>query len=249
VILYVNGDSHAAGAEAMLPHGWAEDDSRYWEQGRHPHPDNEAVSFGAELAQLLGCERINQSQSGGSNARIIRTTTEWIEQNPTQLADTFVLIQWSTWEREEWLHDNIWHQVNASGVDQVPAELEQQYREYIVGIDYYVKCKQSHAAIWEFHCYLKTLGINHLFFNGNSTFSDIQLGATPTSDIKHWGKHYINPYSLTGSYDAVLRYNGFDYVNPKTYHFGAKAHCFWAQYVLQYIKDNQLLGPDEIPSY
>jgi hypothetical protein len=91
---------------------------------------------------------------------------------------------------------------------------------------------------------LKARGINHVFFNGNRTFSDIG-----TIDQKPWGKHYIDPYSLTGSYDAVLRYNGFDYVNPKTYHFGAKAHCFWANYVLQYIKDNQLLGPDEIPSY
>jgi hypothetical protein len=243
MILYINGDSHAAGAEAMLPHGWAEDDGQFWGQGRHPHPDNEAVSFGAELAQLLGCERINQSQSGGSNARIIRTTTQWIEQNPTQLADTFMLIQWSTWEREEWLHNGVWHQVNASGVDQVPPELEQRYRQYIVNIDYYARCKQSHAAIWEFHCYLKSQGINHVFFNGNRTFSDIG-----TIDQKHWNKHYIDPYSLTGSYDAVLRYNGFDYVNPKTYHFGAKAHCFWARHVLQYIKDNQLLGLNEIPS-
>ena len=244
MILYINGDSHAAGAEAMLPHGWAEDDGRLWGQGRHPHPDNEAVSFGAELARLLGCERINQSQSGGSNPRIIRTTKEWIEQNPTQLADTFMLIQWSTWEREEWLHNGIWHQVNASGVDQVPPELEQKYRQYIVDIDYYAKCKQSHATIWEFHCYLKALGIKHVFFNGNRTFSDIGI-----ADQKLWDQHYIDPYSLTGSYDAVLRYNGFDYVNPKTYHFGAKAHCFWANYVLQYIKDNQLLGPNEIPSH
>ena len=244
MILYINGDSHAAGAEAMLPHGWAEADGRFWGQGRHPHPDNEAVSFGAELARLLDCERINQSQSGGSNARIIRTTKEWIEQNPTQLADTFMLIQWSTWEREEWLHNGTWYQVNASGVDHVPPELEQKYRQYIVDIDYYAKCKQSHATIWEFHCYLKALGIKHVFFNGNRTFSDIGI-----ADQKLWDQHYIDPYSLTGSYDAVLRYNGFDYVNPKTYHFGAKAHCFWANYVLQYIKDNQLLGPNEIPSH
>ena len=242
MILYVNGDSHAAGAEAMLPYGWAEDDGKFWGQGRHPHPDNEAVSFGANLAQLLGCERINQSQSGGSNARIIRTATEWIEQNPTLLADTFMLIQWSTWEREEWLHNGIWHQVNASGSDQVPAELEQKYRQYIFDIDYYVKCNQNHVTIWEFHCYLKTLGVNHLFFNGNRDFSDIGI-----MDHKSWGKHYIDPYRQSGSYDAVLKHNGFDYVNPKTYHFGPDAHCFWGKFLLQYIKRNQLLRPDEIP--
>jgi len=40
MILYINGDSHAAGAEAEVLYGWAEDDGRFWGQGRHPHPDN-----------------------------------------------------------------------------------------------------------------------------------------------------------------------------------------------------------------
>ena len=40
MILYVNGDSHAAGAEAATPHGFAEDDGECWGMGRQPHPDN-----------------------------------------------------------------------------------------------------------------------------------------------------------------------------------------------------------------
>jgi len=246
MILYINGDSHAAGAEAELPHGWAEDDERYSRQGRHPHPDNEKVSFGAVLANLLGCERINQSQAGGSNTRILRTTTEWIEANHHRLADTFMLIQWSTWEREEWLHDGIWYQVNASGVDHVPPELEQRYRQFILDIDYHACTRQSHDTIWQFHQYLNSLGIKHLFFNGNSTFSDLAVQMVP--DCRDWNHCYLDPYVRESSYNSVLLANGFQYVNPKSYHFGKDAHCFWGKYLLQYIKQHQLMDLDEIPT-
>ena len=246
MILYINGDSHAAGAEAGSPHGWAEDDGRFWKQGRHPHPDNEKVSFGAVLSDLLGCERINQSQSGGSNPRIVRTTTEWIEANRDRLADTFMLIQWSTWEREEWFHDGTWYQVNASGVDHVPPELEQRYRQYIMDINYHVCTRQSHDTIWRFHQYLNSLGIKHLFFNGNSTFSDLAVQMVP--DCRDWNHCYLDPYVKESSYNSVLLSNEFRYSNPKSYHFGKDAHCFWGKYLLQYIKQHQLMDLDEIPT-
>ena len=246
MILYINGDSHAAGTEADSPHGWAEDDSRFWGQGRRPHPDNEKVSFGAALSELLGCERINQSQAGGSNPRIIRTTTEWIEANPDLLADTFMLIQWSTWEREEWFHDSVWYQVNASGVDHVPPELEQRYRQYIIDIDYHACTRESHNNIWEFHQYLNSKGIGHLFFNGNSTFSDLAVQMVP--DCRDWSHCYLDPYSRESSYNSLLLDNGFAHVTSKNGHFGKAAHCFWGKYLLQYIKQHQLLEPDEIPT-
>ena len=246
MILYINGDSHAAGAEAGSPHGWAEDDGRFWGQGRHPHPDNEKVSFGAVLSDLLGCRRINQSQAGGSNPRIIRTTTRWVESNPDLLANTFMLIQWSTWEREEWFHDGIWQQVNASGVDHVPPELEQRYRQYIKDIDYHACTRQSHNNIWQFHQYLNSKGIRHLFFNGNSTFSDLAVQMVP--DCRDWNNCYIGPYTRELSYNSVLLANGFPHVTSKNGHFGKTAHCFWGKYLLQYIKQHQLLELDEIPT-
>ena len=248
MILYINGDSHAAGAEAQLPYGWAEDDSRYRKQGRHPHPENEKVSFGAVLSELLGCKRINQSQSGGSNPRIIRTTTEWIEANPDLLADTFMLIQWSTWEREEWFHKGTWYQVNASGIDHVPPELEQRYRQYIIDIDYDDCTRRCHDNIWQFHQYLTSLGIRHLFFSGNSTFSDLAVQMVP--DCRDWSNCYMGTYIRELSYNSVLLANGFTHVTNKkgnNGHFGKEAHCFWGKYLLQYIKQHQLLELDEIP--
>ena len=253
MILYVNGDSHAAAAEAVVPHAWAEDDGFYWGMGRKPHPENLRASFGCELANWVNAILECDAQAGGSNARIIRTTTDWIEQNPDKLADTFMLIQWSTWEREEWFHDGTWWQVNASGVDHVPQPLQEKYRHYIVGIDWEQKTRQAHQDIWEFHCYLNDLKIPHLFFNANSHFGGLclenNLMVPIIKDQRDWGKNYIGPYDVAQTYNSVLINNGFKMVNPASYHFGADAHCFWAEYVLQYIKDNQLMDPDEIPTY
>ena len=246
MILYVNGDSHAAGTDALFSYGWAEDDSQFQDKGKNPHPYNEKVSFGAVLSELLGCQRINQSQAGGSNPRIIRVSKQWIESNPKLLKDTFMLIQWSTWEREEWLHKREWYQVNAAGRDHVPAELEQRYRQYIIDIDYDAWTRNSHDNIWQFHQYLNQKGIRHLFFNGNSTFSDLKDFSSP--DCRDWNNCYLGPYDRELSYNSVLLTNGFAHVQAKSGHFDKVAHCFWANYVLQYIKDNKLLGHHEIPT-
>jgi hypothetical protein len=240
MILYVNGCSHSAAAEAAVPHSWACDDGELWQHGEEPHPANLAVSYGRHIADALGAELICQASSGGSNDRIIRTTQAWIKNNPDLLKDTFMILQWTTWEREEWLHNGTWYQVNASGWDIVPPELQDRYKNYIINVDWNAKTLESHQKIWEMHLYLKDLGIRHLSFSAHSTFSDIY------ENRQNWGLNYIGPYSREKSYNAVLINNGFGYVNPQSYHFGADAHCFWADYLLQYINNNQLLTTNEI---
>ena len=242
MILYVNGCSHSAAAEAAGPWGWACDDGKYWAHGNtEPHPRNLAVSYGQRIATALNIKLICQASSGGSNDRTIRVTTDWINNNPDQLADTFIILQWTTWEREEWFHEGVWYQVNASGVDSVPPALVDRYKEYITNINWEIKTKQAHSKIWDLHQYLKSLDIPHLFFSGQSTFSHI-----PLLDQKDWGVSYIHPYSQEHSYHNWLINNGGTYSNAKSYHFDAKSHRLWADYVLQYINDNNLIVPDEI---
>jgi len=81
MILYVNGCSHTAAAEAAVPHAWAVDDRQYWDKGTEAHPANLAVSYGKHIADALDATLICQASSGGSNDRTIRTTMEWIENN------------------------------------------------------------------------------------------------------------------------------------------------------------------------
>jgi hypothetical protein len=238
MILYVNGDSHAAAAECVNPHAWAGDDGMYWGLAQQPHPDNLRASFGCELANQLNAILVCGAQAGGSNARIIRVTREWLQQQDA-IDDSFVLIQWSTWEREEWWHNGEWWQVNASGTDHVPQALQEQYRHYIMGIDWAESTRKAHDKIWAFHQELTQLGVRHLFFNGNNDFSN-------SPDRLDWESTYISPYDPEKTYNAVLRNNGFKTVGPDSWHFGPDAHCFWSQYLLQYINDNNLIGHDEI---
>jgi len=241
MILYVNGDSHAAAAECVNPHAWACDDGMYWGLGRQPHPDNLRASFGCELANRLNAVLVCDAQAGCSNDRIIRTTCQWIDSHPDLLDDTFMLIQWSTWEREEWYHDNEWCQVNASGTDHVPHALQEKYRHYIMDLDWKIKTQQAHAQIWQFHLALKQKNIRHLLFNGNNDFESIEQKLD-------WGLDYMFPYDPAQTYDAVIRQNGYLPVNSSSWHFGADAHCFWAEFVLQYINNNNLIGHNEIRS-
>jgi hypothetical protein len=239
MILYVNGCSHSAGAEAAVPYAWACDDGQLWKMGTEPHPANLAVSYGKCIADKLSAELVCEASSGGSNDRVIRTTKEWIERNPDQLEQTFMILQWTTWEREEWLHNGIWYQVNASGIDTVPDELQERYKHFVINVDWNIKTPESHNKIWTMHQYLKEQGIRHLFFSGHSTFSDIQ-------NHYNWGKNYMHPYVREESYHNWLINNGGTYANAASYHFDAKSHRLWADHVLQYINDNNLISTNEI---
>lgn len=230
MIIYVNGDSHTAAAEAVNPHAFAEDDGFYWGLGRQPHPDNLRASYGCELANHLDAVLECGAESASSNDRILRTSREWLMYNHADL----VIIQWSTWEREEWLHNKTYYQVNASGIDHVPVELQEKYRQYILGIDWSVKTKEAHEKIWEFHQELVSKNIPHVFFNGNNDFSKI-------NDQKDWGVNYICPYDPKSTFDSIIRSNGFNTVNPNSWHFGDRAHSFFAQFMLQYITNNKIL--------
>jgi hypothetical protein len=234
LILYVNGDSHTAAAEAVNPHAFAEDDPLYWGLGRQPHPDNLRASYGCELANHLGAILVCDAESAASNARIMRTTRKWLLDNPTAYRDGLVIIQWSTWERQEWLIDGVYYQVNASGIDVVPESHQRAYKEYIAGINWYNVCVDAHQMIWNFHQNLNLMGVKHIFFNGNHSFQGIQ-------SQKDWGTSYIKPYDATGTYNEWLRNNGFETVSKDSWHFGEDAHSAWADYMLQYIIDNHIL--------
>lgn len=234
MILYVNGDSHTAAAEAVNSYAFAEDDGRLAHLGRLPHPDNLEVSWGRLLADTLKARFNCEAESAGSNDRILRTARAWADANEKDWYRTLMIIQWSTWEREEWLHKGIYYQVNASGTDHVPQELQEQYRNYIIGLDWEQKTQDAHNKIWAFHQELEEKKIPHVFFNGNSDFSKI-------SDRKDWGVSYIGPYDPTQTFSAILTKNGHETVAPNSWHFGKTAHSFWTRFMLQYCIANKFL--------
>lgn len=235
MILYVNGDSHTAAAEAVNPHAFAEDDPDLHYLGRLPHPSNLAVSWGKRLSEPLRAGFKCDAESAASNTRIMRTTREWLSQ-VSDNKDLLMVIQWSTWERQEWLIDGTYYQITASGTDDVPADHVQRYKQFILDLNWH-ECRQhAHEDIWDFHRELEDRGIRHIFFNGNNHFGDLQ-----ESERKDWGKSYIGPYDSSMTYHQWLINNGFDTVAPNSWHFGKEAHAAWSRFVLQYIIKNQFV--------
>jgi len=233
MILYVNGDSHTAGAEAVNSYAFAEDDPNLFHLGRLPHPDNLNVSWGRKLSILLKMAFFCDAESAASNDRIIRTTKQYINEYPQDVTDLFVIIGWSTWEREEWLIDDVYYQINASGDDIVPESHKEKYKEYVANINWRHKTNKAHEEIFNLHQWLADKNIKHLFFNGNNNFSEIRTKFD-------WNNCYINPYG-DFSYNDYLISNGFFTVSPKSYHFAEDAHTEWSKYILRYIVKTQML--------
>lgn len=236
MILYINGDSHTAAAEAVNPYAFAEDDGNLEHLGRLPHPDNLAASWGKILADILKDILHCDAESAASNYRILRTTRSWLSDNEKDWYRTLIIIQWSTWEREEWLHNNVYYQVGSSGTDHVPQELQEKYKNYVIGTDWEFKTQQAHNEIWALHQELQQKKIPHLFFNGNNHFENIRQ-----EQRKDWGANYISPYDPAGTYDQQLRTAGFDTVSPNSWHYGATAHRWWAQALLKYAMKHRLV--------
>jgi len=228
MMLYVNGDSHTAAAEAVNPHAFAEDDSSLFYLGRAPHPDNLAVSWGRSLATTLKSAFRCDAESASANSRIMRTTLEWLAGAGADFPDQLVVIQWSTWEREEWLYDGKYYQIGASGMDWVPPGLESRYKEFVVNVDWRQKVQQAHEEIWQFHQELERQKIRHIFFNGNNDFSSIKTHY-------NWGKNYIAPYDPTKTYDAIIRSQGIETVMPNSWHFGRDGHSAFHRFIIDYI--------------
>jgi len=232
MILYVNGDSHTAGAELVNNHAFAGDDPALHYLGRLPHPDNLTHSWGKLLSMALNAGFHCGAESASSNTRILRTTREWLQNNPN--SDKLLVIQWSTWEREEWLIGEIYYQVNGSGIDIVPADYQDKYKQYIVNLNWQQKTQEAHNDLWQFHQELLTQNIPHIFFNGNNDFSAIK-------EQKDWGLNYISPYDSASTFNAQIRAAGIETVSPNSYHFGKDGHAKWHRLMLNYIVANKFI--------
>lgn len=211
MILYVNGDSHSAGHDAGGPE----------------------FSYGKHVADALGAEFVCDALSGCSNDRIIRTTKEYLKtHNPD-----FVIIGWSTWEREEWLHEDETYTVAAGGHTQLPKALQDRYKEWVINLDTVTEQHRiedtSHNKIWKFHLELVEQKIPHLFFNCYSHYFYTHAHVKPKYP---WGNCYIDPYNQNLTYYYWLEQQGFKPANPKFYHYGPDAHIAWANFILPKVK-------------
>ena len=209
MMLYVNGDSHSYGI----------------------HLENHQ-KFGYLVAKYFNIALENHARIGASNARIIRTTREYLAHNSSP---GLVLVGWSTWEREEWQHQGQYYDVNSSGHDGLPEEFNERYKTWVTEQTQDTLVKKSnywHNEIYQFHCELEQQNIPHLFFNCLYNFFEI-----PTT--VDWNDCYIGPYENDLSFYWYLKNHG--YATDEWYHYGADGNQIWADVLIEYIKQHKLL--------
>ena len=215
MILYVNGDSHSCGHDAGGPE----------------------YSYGRHVADGLGWQFVCDAEPAVGNDRIIRRTREYLQHTRPD----FVIIGWSTWEREEWIYNGLSYHVTASGADDVPEELKTKYKEWVIrqsSQERYTELEYAnYDKIWAFHLELKSQNIKHLFFNTYSCFSHKRWYNVDSIQTKNkWFEFSIDLYRQDMTYYFWLKNNGFNLVDPKWHHYDADAHQGWANFILPKVK-------------
>lgn len=219
--LWVNGDSHTAGSH-------------------HPVPVKN--TFAQQIADCYGLTCTNISLPGGSNQRIIRTTTDALPDLDPQ--DTFILIGWSSWERTEWYYNNQWHDICGDPGYTVPEFIKQRWQE---NNEYFQRhfvdrtaeqeiwrcAKEQEHAIWVFHRLLNNLGYKFLFFL-SCQYPFFQQESQEHNSRLPWlsGTWAHDPYQETG-FGHYSQQLGFASDNLR--HFGQDAHDAWAKYLIPHL--------------
>lgn len=207
--LYANGDSHTQ-AQLLQPH----------------------QKFCSIVADEFDLEVVNQAQGGASNQRILRTTREYLANNP---APDLIIIGWSTWEREEWTYKDSYYNVNSSGHDVLPSELQDVYKQWVTEQTpdtLNTKSQHWHQEIYKFHQELEQQNIRHLFFNCMYNFFEV-------AESLNWNNAYLGPYNNEQSYYWWLTGQGIE--SDQWYHFGADGHCAWGSRLIDYIKEHNII--------
>ena len=208
-MIYVNGDSHSAGAELVKDYCFAADDARYVAWGSRAHPDAIPHTFGYKIAQALNQPFFMDAESASSNARIIRTSQKFINETQDK-SKLFVIIGWTTPEREEWPYQDGYIQITASGTDSVPESMEEDYKEWVIKqtpVEHRRKEQLWNKKIAELSLELTEQKIKHLFFH-------------------------------TDEYSKYLIAQGYQKVNGG-HHFGIDAHTAWYKYLLPKVQSHK----------
>jgi hypothetical protein len=207
-VIYVNGDSHSAGAEIINGYCFAADDRRYIAWGSRAHPEAIPHTYGYKIAQALNQPFFLEAESASSNARILRTSREFVDETKDK-SKLFVIIGWTTAEREEWEYQDGYMQITSSGTDSVPESMVEKYKEWVTKQtleEHKRKQKIWREKITEFSNYLNSVNVNHLFFRSQEF--------------------------IEYSYEQ-----GYTTVSPSSLHFGIDAHTAWYKYLLPKVQE------------
>jgi hypothetical protein len=216
--LYVNGDSHVAGA--------------YQNEMYQPN-----ISFAGVLAEKFQLNYVNEALAGGSNNRIIRTSKKYLEKADPET--TLVFIAWSTFERTEWFFQNEWHQISGQPLYQPThrQKLNKLWKDYTdafwndtnekSSIFYLSRSIEFQYYIKEFSEWLSKRKFKHLFCHSHSSFFYKPSGFEIKWDNNVW--LFDDPYNNSITFCSKSVESG--YKPDEHWHFNRDAHSHYAIYI------------------
>jgi hypothetical protein len=200
--------------------------------------------YGQHLNRLLSANTVNLAKPGSSNRRIIRTTVDYIEQNPVDL----VILGLTFYDRQESPFkvdkEDPWVSYNSQGMQAVfsdPADFSSTTEHKLVG-DYILSryrydinehyLDSLYLDLRMLAGYLRNKGIEFCIFNTCDKHHkniDLGLGFVPFSFI---GNEYLEQNgSVCMEQDKDLPFNA-------RHHYGDDV-IILVKYLLDYINDNR----------
>ena len=244
--LFVNGCSHTAGAEIEHP-------------GQGICYDK---AWGKHLADKLDYEYFNYATSGASNARIVRTTYDFIFRYAKKKRDfknLFIVIMWPGFYRTE-IHfekkydynwDDNWLPIVVGNdkryYDTLPAPLYNYYQGWVTYTDNTMAATEFYGHLLNLQNLFKRYGVKHMFLNATPTCAD--LAKSKEFDIYsiHVDRNRFPDFRLAEkSYTAMCHQSGksisqYSVESGFNSHYDEEAHKWYAQHLFEIVKDRDLL--------
>ncbi len=215
---------------------------------------------GSVAEELNIPEIVNCSLGGGSNARIVRTTMDYVRTlTEEQKKETLVVIGWSLTDRNELYLDDkqghaMWHVFNASHEFNSMAEpnfFENSFKESIQSYweKYVVDVHSTYACMYNFFRdsellanFLENQGIKYYFFNSFPVFWGFDsVDPLKLEELKKLADRY-NKYSVLSIADSftefVERNTGLKLSDG---HPNSKAYKLWGQYIVDDMQDRGIV--------
>jgi hypothetical protein len=214
------------------------------------------------IAKELNIENIvNHAAGGGSNARILRTTIDYIRSLSRQeKKETLVVIGWTLSDRNELYLDDKqgsaqWMLFNGaqSFRSLVPKGIyEDSFFDRISSFwdNYVIDVHSSYACIYNFFQqsellanFLENQGIKYYFFNAFPIFWGIHdIDQTKQHELISLAENYNNNYAVLPTSITFSEFVGEDqYLRLSDGHPNSLAYKLWANHMIEYMKTKGII--------
>lgn len=188
-------------------------------------------------------EYVNDAVGGGSNARIFRTTIEWLSTNHERLADTFVTIMWTEPERFEFVSlDGRMINIIANGV--LTGGAEEKYlmkftNEYLAKND--LNSVNNLNLMFALSSILDSLGVRYIFLNAFRFAHFYTIDQLASNPIRTLSKIPAVDKYLNDEWCFEKLLTQHEHPHTQFLHFNEEAHKFYASKVLEWINNEKIL--------